>query len=166
MPETKIRKAVRALWAHSASVLPCFVQICEILTFKQVVSLPRFSDCNKLIISFRNEKKETLLQKTRHCFSRYKSSGFCNTNVGTFRYLLEEKKKSVFLRCSISTDKKGLPQSKVFITDFESLYIFMKLPNDRFLLEQDDSKTPENDLCCNQTIWQPPHGLSSPHARY
>lgn len=45
LPETKIRKAVRALWARSASVLPCFVQICEILTFRQVVSLPIFSDC-------------------------------------------------------------------------------------------------------------------------
>ena len=43
--ETKIRKAVRALWARSVSVLPCFVQICEILTFRQVVSLPIFSDC-------------------------------------------------------------------------------------------------------------------------
>ena len=45
LPETKIRKAVRALWARSVSVLPCFVQICEILTFRQVVSLPIFSDC-------------------------------------------------------------------------------------------------------------------------
>ena len=45
LPETKIRKAVRALWARGVSVLPCFVQICEILTFRQVVSLPIFSDC-------------------------------------------------------------------------------------------------------------------------
>lgn len=45
LPETKIRKAVRALWARSVSVLPCFVQICEILTFRQVVSLPIFSVC-------------------------------------------------------------------------------------------------------------------------
>ena len=45
LPEPKIRKAVRALWARSVSVLPCFVQICEILTFRQVVSLPIFSDC-------------------------------------------------------------------------------------------------------------------------
>ena len=40
LPETKIWKAVRALWARSALGLPCFVQICEILTFRQVVSLP------------------------------------------------------------------------------------------------------------------------------
>ena len=45
LPETKIRKAVRAFWARSVSVLPCFVHICEILTFRQVVSLPIFSDC-------------------------------------------------------------------------------------------------------------------------
>ena len=34
---------MRAIWARSASALPCFVQICEILTFRQVVSLPIYA---------------------------------------------------------------------------------------------------------------------------
>lgn len=58
-----------------------------------------FLIANILIISFRNEKNATLLKKNRHCISRYKSRGFHNTNVGTFRYLLrEENKESVFLK--------------------------------------------------------------------
>ena len=71
VPETKIRKAVRALWARSASGLPCFVQICEILTFRQVVSLPIYA-ANIHIFHSCKEKMPLAPQKISTAFTATK----------------------------------------------------------------------------------------------
>ena len=72
LPETKIRKAVRALWARSVSVLPCFVQICEILTFRQTVSLPIIMPQIYKYFCVCNNSCTFFWQNHQHCYPRAK----------------------------------------------------------------------------------------------